>query len=94
MDADFTDIVVSINGRDAGKRFYVVSSDSGYLYLADGRARRIEAPKRKKRKHVRLESAGGWLAEKLQSGEKVTNSELRRALGENAAAHCGVAGGM
>lgn len=94
MQADLSDIVVSLNGRDAGKRFFVISCEGQYVYLADGRGRRLEAPKKKKRKHVRLVSAGGWLAQKLRDGEQVTNSELRRALGEAAPAHCGEPGGM
>ncbi|MDR2421414.1 MAG: hypothetical protein LBD49_04870 [Oscillospiraceae bacterium] len=80
-----SDIVVSLKGRDAGGEFLVTAEEGEYLYLADGRRRRIENPKKKKRKHVRR--AGGSesrAGEKLRGGETVTNAELRRALSERA----------
>jgi len=77
-----SDIVVSLNGREAGQPFVVVAVEGEYLLLADGRGRRAEKPKRKKVKHTRLiiSSGGSRVAEKLWSGEKVTNAELRREL--------------
>ena len=82
------DIVVSRNGRDEGKRFLIVEIQDDYSMLADGKGRKFEKPKRKKNKHVRLEgTAGGRIAEKLKSGEKVTNNEIRRALAQFAADH-------
>ncbi|MDR0838289.1 MAG: KOW domain-containing RNA-binding protein [Oscillospiraceae bacterium] len=77
------DIVRSINGRDAGGLFFAVRVDGEYLELADGRGRRIEKPKRKKLKHTqRVAYSESRAAEKLRSGEKITNAELRRAISE------------
>jgi hypothetical protein len=71
------------NGRDAGRVYAVISTDGQYLTLADGRSRRLEKPKRKKHKHVSLVSGGDeWLTQRLLSGERITNAQLRRALGE------------
>ena len=77
-----SDIVLSLNGREAGQPFVVIAVDGEYLLLADGRSRRAEKPKRKKAKHTRLIASSGMtrVAEKLWSGEKVTNAELRRTL--------------
>ena len=87
MDIARSDIVKSIAGRDQGKYFFVLDTDGEFLMLADGKTRRLEAPKRKKRKHtVFVEHADCRVAEKIRSEEKVTNSELRRTLaayGEN-----------
>jgi len=75
------DIVISLNGRDAGKRFIVVAVDENYSLLADGKGRRYEKPKRKKNKHIKLDGkADSYIAEKLKSGEKITNNEIRRFL--------------
>lgn len=85
MTVSESDIVVSLNGRDSGKSFFVLAIEDGYALLADGKGRRAENPKRKKIKHVRhLSSEGGRVSEKIRNGEKVTNSELRRALAEYA----------
>ena len=75
------DIVVSLNGRDAGKRFIVIGTDPVYSLIADGKGRRYEKPKRKKNKHLKFESkADSHITEKLERGEKITNNEIRRFL--------------
>jgi large subunit ribosomal protein L14e len=90
-----SDIVKALNGRDKGKSFFVVDTEDIYAMLCDGKARRIDKPKRKKLKHIRLEQkSDGWIASKLQNGEKVTNSEIRRALAEYETQNRGEKGGM
>lgn len=75
------DIVTSLNGRDREKNFYVTAVDGQYAQISDGRGRRLEKPKRKKMRHLRLQHHGAdRVAEKLQNGEKCTNVELRRGL--------------
>ena len=86
MIIEKADVVISLNGRDKDKRFIVVGTEDEYSLIADGRGRRIEKPKRKKNKHLRLEGRlGGKTADKLAGGEKVANSEIRRALAAYAA---------
>ena len=52
MEVDKSSLVVSKAGRDQGQLFYVIDADEQYVYLADGKSRRLEKPKRKKRKHI------------------------------------------
>ena len=47
-----SDVVVSTAGRDAGEWFYVIDEDPIFLFLANGKDRPLDKPKRKKRKHV------------------------------------------
>ena len=76
-----SDIVEAVNGRDAGKFFFIIKRENEYAYIANGFSRKLEKPKKKKLKHLKPTSAtGGRTAEKLQAGEKVTNRELKRAL--------------
>ena len=49
MDVARSDVVRSCAGRDSGQLFFVVELDESYVYLADGKGRRVEKPKRKKR---------------------------------------------
>ena len=80
-DINISDVVVSTAGRDAGKWFYVIAEDPIYLFLANGKDRTLDKPKRKKRKHVqKVLRSETRVAEKLKSGDKVLNSELRRDL--------------
>ena len=81
MDIARSDIVRSIAGRDKGKIFFVLDAKDEFLMLADGKTRKLENPKRKKRKHTAfVKSCDHGVAEKIRSEEKVTNSELRRTL--------------
>ena len=81
MEIVKSDVVRSCAGRDKGQLFFVVDHDETYVYLADGKGRRLEKPKRKKRKHIELQPRrDSHVADKIRSGDKVLNSELRREL--------------
>ena len=81
MEIARSNIVRSDAGRDKGKLFVVLAVEGEYLLLADGKSRRVESPKRKKRRHVLFVAAeDNRLSEKIKSQEKITNSELRRTL--------------
>ena len=78
---NIADIVISKNGRDAGKRFIVVGLDDEYSLIADGKSRRYEKPKKKKNKHLEFaDKADSQIAERLTEGGKITNNEIRRFL--------------
>jgi len=80
-DIHISDVVVSTAGRDTGDWFYVIAEDPIYLFLANGKDRTLDKPKRKKRKHVeKVLRSETRVAEKLRSGNKVLNGELRRDL--------------
>ena len=81
MEISKADMIVSLAGRDKDQLFFVVDTDKEFIYIADGKGRRLESPKRKKRRHVRkLPLYPSRVAEKLRNGDKVLNSELRREL--------------
>ena len=78
---NISDVVVSTAGHDQGELFYVISMDDQFLYLANGKDRTLDKPKRKKRKHVqKVLRSETRVVEKLIRGDKVLNSELRRDL--------------
>ena len=75
------DVVEATAGREKGQWFYVVGTDDDFLYLANGKDRSLEKPKRKKRKHAKkVLRSETRVAEKLRAGDKVLSSELRRDL--------------
>ena len=80
-DITISDVVLSTSGRDRGELFYVICEDPLYLTLANGKDRPLDRPKRKKRKHVqKVLRSETRVADKIRSGDKVLNSELRRDL--------------
>lgn len=83
MDIVKSHVVVSLAGRDKGKLFLVLETGGEYVLIADGRGRKQEKPKRKKRKHIQFVSeSDSYAAAKIRNGEKVLNSEIRKALAE------------
>ena len=94
MEVDKSSLVVSKAGRDQGQLFYVIDADEQYVYLADGKSRKLEKPKRKKRKHVQLAAqTESRIADKIRNGEKVLNSELRKELASYGQKHSQNQGG-
>ena len=80
-DIQISDVVISTAGRDMGSCFYVIAVEEAYVFLADGKGRTLDKPKRKKRKHIeKVLRSETRVAEKLRSGDKVLNGELRRDL--------------
>ena len=69
-------------GRDRKRYLLIVKViDSEYVYVADGDIRRIENPKKKKLKHLRLTpKTDAALQEKLLKGMIVTDSDIRKAI--------------
>ncbi len=95
MKIQKSDIVCSAAGRDEGLYFFVIKQEGQFLFLADGKGRKLEKPKRKKEKHVRwVSSSDSRTANKIRCDEKVTNSEIRRALAEFSAEFSEAKGGM
>ena len=52
MDYTEGQVVYSKSGHDKTLPFVVLRVDGEYLYLADGKRRTLEHPKKKKQKHV------------------------------------------
>ena len=75
-------IVKAIAGRDKDKYFVVLSAvDSEYCLIADGRTRKVDAPKKKKLKHLKItEHLALNVKEKLSTDKSVTNSLIKDEL--------------
>jgi len=44
----------STAGHDSGQLFVIVRVEDEYVYLADGRLKKIEYPKKKNKKHIQV----------------------------------------
>lgn len=75
-------VVRALAGRDKDKVFLVVDiTKDNYVYIADGAKRKIEAPKRKKIKHLqKYNLVSATINEKLVKGERPDNSLIRKEL--------------
>jgi len=76
-------IVYSIAGRDKGRYYIVVKVADSYIWTCDGDLHKVDKFKKKKNKHVKyMDYQSEYIKNKLEDGEKITNSEVRRALKE------------
>lgn len=76
-------IVFSKSGRDKGMAFVIVDYDESYVYIADGRLRKLEKPKRKNRAHIQITNyINDDVKYKLAEGLHLMNSDIRKALAE------------
>lgn len=74
-------IVVSTAGRDKNRYFVVLSVEGDYCLIADGKVRKVDMPKKKKIKHLRVtEFFLNEIAEMLNAEQTVTNSGLKKSL--------------
>lgn len=61
----------SLAGHDKGKLYVIVKTEDPYVYLADGRLRTLDRPKKKKLIHVQVE---------MQQSDFSSDPEIRKAL--------------
>ena len=66
-------VVISSAGHDSGRRMVVTGADGGFVFVADGKERKLESPKKKNIKHVRATSDSLEL-------EGMTDKRLRQTL--------------
>ncbi|MCD8089962.1 MAG: KOW domain-containing RNA-binding protein [Clostridiales bacterium] len=73
--------VYSKSGRDKGEAFIVVGIEGEYLFLADGKRRRLEKPKKKKQIHVqKVNRIDEDIKNKIENNLYLLDSDLRSSL--------------
>ena len=84
LPVELGSIVISKAGRDRGRRFLVVAEvDDDFVMVANGRLRKMDRLKKKRRKH--LKPTGVVVEElrtRLREGKPVEDHELRYWLSE------------
>ncbi len=74
-------IVYSKSGHDKGEAMLILSVEGRYLYLVNGKTRRLEKPKCKKMIHVQpTHYVDTAIAEKLRRNEAIQDAEIRKAI--------------
>ena len=77
-------IVISNAGHDRDSHLVVIGHEGeNFVFVADGRLRTVEKPKRKKLRHVlRTDIYSPKISKKILQGMPVTNAELRKIIAE------------
>ncbi len=71
------DVVLSLAGHDAGTLYMVTGTQGQRLLLCDGRLRKLENPKTKSQKHVRIVAEG-------PGGPPAADKDIRQTLAQAA----------
>lgn len=85
MNFEIGSIVISTMGRDKGMYFIVVAVEENYVYLVDGSVRKVDKPKKKKKKIKHIELTNYYnenIATRVKKKHKITNQDIKKALKE------------
>ncbi len=76
------DLVISLTGRDKDKRFVVVEITKTRVRVMDGKTHKINSPKTKNIKHIKLIFDAGLyhLVENIKQGKLVSNKRLYKLI--------------
>ena len=81
MEYTVGQVVYSKCGHDKGKAFIVTEIEEDFLYLTDGKSRKMDKPKKKKTKHVQITNYyDDELKTKIENGEYLLDVDFVKAL--------------
>lgn len=68
-------------GHDKNTVYVIIKEETEYVYLADGRLKTLEKPKKKNKKHIQIikKYSSPELPERIKAG-KTDDVEIRKAL--------------
>ena len=74
--------VTSKAGHDKGTLYVVTGEEGDFVYLCDGRLKLLEAPKKKRRRHIQIvnSTVEEGLRERLAAGGPVRDEEIKYAI--------------
>ena len=69
-------------GHDKGKLYVIVAEEQDYVYLCDGRLKKIDAPKKKRKKHIQIVNrrVGEELLAGLKKRETMLDEQIKYAI--------------
>lgn len=70
----------SKQGHDKGELFLIVKEEEPYVFLADGKNRKIEKPKKKKKKHVQIIKKRPFGELNSEEGFCLKNEDIKRVM--------------
>ena len=73
-------LAVSRSGHDKDSLYVIVKEEDNLVYLADGRVKPIEKPKRKNRKHIQIIKNLPKDITEVFTQENFRNEEIKRAI--------------
>jgi len=80
-DITLGQIVISKAGKDKGNHFLVIDYKKPFVYLCDGKRRRLDNPKKKKDKHIQTTNyIDNDVRSVLMTRCRMNNADVRKCL--------------
>lgn len=73
-------LAVSKSGHDKDSIYVIVKEEAGMVYLADGKLKPVEKPKRKNKKHIQIIKKLPKEITEVFTQENFRNEEIKRAI--------------
>ena len=74
---------ISRAGHDKGKLYIIILVEEEYVFLSDGRLKPVEAPKKKKKKHIQIiKKTEEQIYLTIDENKQISNEEIKRAIKE------------
>ena len=71
----------SIAGHDHNNIYVIIDADDEYVYLVDGKIRKVNNPKKKKLKHVKLiKRTDDTIACRINNNVALSNEDIKYAI--------------
>ena len=71
----------SIAGHDHNNIYVIIDADDEYVYLVDGKIRKVNNPKKKKLKHVQLiKRTDDTITGRINNKEGLSNEDIKYAI--------------
>lgn len=68
-------------GHDKTEVYIIVAEDEDYVYLCDGRLRKIDHPKKKNKKHIQpINKVADSIRNRLLAKKQVRDEEIKREI--------------
>lgn len=76
-------VVFSKSGRDKGNAFIIFDFDNDYVWLVDGKIRKLSKPKKKKKIHIQItKNVNADIQNKLENNLYLLDADIRKALAQ------------
>ncbi len=71
----------SLAGHDHNNIYVIVDADNEYVYLVDGKLKKVDNPKKKKLKHVQIiKITDDTIKDKINNNVVLTNEDIKYAI--------------
>ena len=74
-------LAISKSGHDKDSVYVIIKEEAANVYLADGRIKTVEKPKKKSKKHIQIiKKLPEEITEMLPQDREFRNEEIKRAI--------------